>query len=67
MIEFLFTIESDMRKVIGELKSITNTKWNKYLEELDALGDATWPYVDTDISIWEVISNTKAIPSVDND
>lgn len=66
MIDF-FRIELDMRKVTGELKEITNTKWNKYLEELDAVRDATWPDVDTDISIWEVIVDIKDISSVDSD
>ena len=44
-------IEAYMNKVIGELKAITDTKWNKNIRDLDIIGDATWPDVDTNITI----------------
>ena len=60
IIDMLFRIELNMNKSVGDSKRITNAKWNKCLEELNTIKDATWPNVDTDISIWEVIVDIKS-------
>ena len=53
-----------MSKVILEVKAIIYVNWRKCLKELNAVN--TWHDVDTDISIWEVIADVKAIPSNDS-
>ena len=58
----LFRIEINMNKSVRESKAITNAKWNKCLEELNTIKDATWLDIDTDIAIWEVIADIKAFP-----
>lgn len=67
MVDFLFRIESNMRKVTGELKAITNIEWKKGIYELDTIRDATWPNVNTDIAIWEVIVDIISISLVESD
>ena len=62
IIDMLFRIEINMKKSVGDSKAITDAKWNKCLEELNTMKDATWPDIDTDIAIWEVIADIKAFP-----
>ena len=66
MLDVLYKLESKMGKVTIEVKAITDAKWNKYLKELNMIRYATWPYVETDISILKVISCIKALLSTDN-
>ena len=54
-----------MNKSVGDSKAITDAKWNKSLEELTTIKDATWLDIENDITIWEVISDIKAFPSED--
>ena len=63
IIDMLFRIEINMNKSVGDSKAITDAKWNKCLEELNTIKDATWPDIDIDISIWEVIADIKAFPA----
>lgn len=52
-----------MSKVLREVKSITNSKWNKCIEELNVVRDATWPKIDIDVDIYELIEDIKDLPS----
>ena len=63
IIDMLFRIELNMNNSIGDSKAITDAKWNKCLEELNTIKDATWPNVDTNIAILEVIADIKAFPT----
>ena len=63
IIDMLFRIEINMNKSVGDSKVITDAKWNKCLEELNTIKEATWPYIDTDITIWEAIADIKAFPA----
>ena len=56
-----------MNKSVGDSKAIIDAKWKKCIEEVNIIKDATWPYVDTDIAIWEVIADIKAFPAEDSD
>ena len=56
-----------MNKLVLESKAIIDAKWSKSLDKLTTVRDATWPDVDIDIIIWEVIVDIKAIPSADSD
>ena len=67
MIDMLYKIEAKMSKVTTEVKGITNVKCTKCRDELDVVRNATWLDVDIDITIWEVISNIKFLPSSDSD
>ena len=63
----LFRIELNMNKLVGDSKAIIDAEWNKCIEELNTIKDATWPNVDIDITIWEVIANIKAFPTDDSE
>jgi hypothetical protein len=67
MIDMTYKIETDMNKITAEGKAITDAKWTKNISELEVVRNTTWPFVDTDIAIWEVIADIKAIPSVEDD
>ena len=67
IIEMLFIIELNMNKSVGDSKAIIDAKWNKCIEELNTIKDATWPNVDTNIAIWEVIVDIKSFPTDDNE
>ena len=60
IVDMLFRIELNMNSSVGDSKEINDAKWNKCLEELKMIKDATWPNVDMDIAIWEVIVDVKA-------
>lgn len=55
MIGLLYKIESNMGNVTIEVNTITYEKWSKCLNDLNSIGDATWPDIDIGIAIWEVI------------
>ena len=40
-----------------------DAKWNKCLEELNTINEATWLDIDTDVAIQEVIVDVKAFPT----
>ena len=63
----LFRIELNVNKSIGDGKVITDAKWNKSVEELTTIKDATQLNIENDIAIWEVVSNIMAFPSKDSD
>ena len=56
-----------MNKLVGDSMNITNAKWNKNLEELTTIKDATWLDIENDIAIWEVVADIKAFPFEDSD
>lgn len=56
-----------MCKVATKVKAIIDAKWTKCLEELDTIRDVTWPDIDADITIWELIVDIKALPIGDSD
>ena len=56
-----------MNKVVANRREITNAKWNKSMDELTIVRDATWLDRDIDIAILEAIADIKAIPSGDSD
>ena len=62
IIDMLFRIEINMNKSVGDSKAITDAKWNKCVEELNMIKEATWLDIDIDIAIWEVIASIKAFP-----
>ena len=49
IIDMLFRIELNMNMSVGDRKAITDAKWNKCLEEINTIKDATWPNVDIEI------------------
>ena len=51
IMDMLFRIEINMNELVGDSKEITDAKWNKCLEELNTIKEATWPDVDIDIAI----------------
>ena len=65
--DIVLKIEVNMNKSVGDSKAITYAKWNKRIEELIAIKDATWLDIKNDIAIWEVIAYIKDFPSEDND
>ena len=67
VIDMLCKIELNMNKSVGYSKAVTDAKWNKCIEELTTIKDATWPNVDIDIAIWEVIADIKAFPADDSE
>ena len=67
LIDMLYKLESERGKITIEVKAIKNVKWKKFLEEWNVIRGATWPNVDTDISIWEVIVEINALPLMDSD
>ena len=56
-----------MSKVSGDVKAITDSKWNKCIEELNVVRDATWPEIDSDVVIWELIADIKDLLSQEDD
>ena len=48
---------------MGDVNFITKYKWNKFIAYLNVVRDATWPEIDSDVVIWELIDDTKALPS----
>ena len=56
-----------MRKVPRQVKAIIDSKWNKCIEELNEVKDVVWPKIDIDVTIWDVIVDTKALPSQKDD
>ena len=56
-----------MSRVLGEVKYILDYKWNKCIDELNAVRDATCLQIDIDMVIWELIADIKALPSWEDD
>ena len=56
-----------MNRLVWDSKAIIDAKWNKCLEELNTIKDATRLDVDTNIAIWEVITDIKAFPIDDSE
>lgn len=67
MIDMLYKIETNMSKVNVEVRAMKNFKWTKCLDQLETIKITTWPYVDIDITIWELIVDLKAFPSASSD
>ena len=67
MVDLLYKIESEVGKVNVEVKAIIDVKWNKRLDELNTITGATWPYIEIDIVIWEVMVGIKTLPFKDSD
>ena len=59
VIDALYKIEMDMNKVV------VDASWIKCLNELNMVRDDTWLELDTDITIWEVITEIKTYPNGD--
>ena len=57
----------DMHNFVAEVRAIQNSKWDDYQSELNTVRDATWPDVETYITMWEVIAKVKEFPNGDND
>ena len=49
-----------MNKLVGDSRAITYAKWNKCINELTTIKDATWLDIENDIAIWEVVVDIKA-------
>ena len=56
-----------MNKSVGNSKVITDAKWNKGMEELTIVKDASQLDIENDIAIWEVAADIKAFPFEDSD
>lgn len=67
LIDMLYKLEAEMEKITAEVKAIIDAKSRKHLEELNGFRDATWPNVDINIAIQEVIADMKSLTSDESD
>lgn len=67
VIDDMYRVQSDLNNFFLEGKAITDAKWNKAVEELRGIENATWPDIEIDIEIWEAVAGIKVFLGGEDD
>ena len=63
----MYKLGADINKIAIEVQYLIDTKWNKSLNELSMVREATLLDEELGITNWEVIVDIKEIPSRESD